>query len=1029
MRLLIVDDQVANLRLLRVQLEYEGHQVIDAANGVEALALLEYESVDGVISDILMPQMDGYRLCIEIRKNTRYFDTPFVLYTSTYNSPADRKLAESAGADAYIEKPAPVQTLLQALQSAVKGPRPLSAPGEISDIEMPVLRQYSEALVRKLEEKSEELTNANAGLVQIEARLSGLVESAMDGIIATDSQQRVILFNAASARIFGCTVALAMGKPLNDFIPERFRDAHSRHIDSFGQETSPNRLMGTRQVWGLRSDGTEFPIEASISKLDTSQGRLYTVFIRDITIRHRAEKELAETKERFQQISESIRDVFFLRAADSMHMLYISPAYEDIWGRSRESLYANPQSWIETIHPDDRESAARKIQEGMQTGKFKAEYRIVRPNGAVRWIESRGFPVVDATGKIVRIASVAKDITDRREAERKISRLNRVYAVLSGINTLIVRARDREELFSESCRIAVKDGKFPTAWIAMVEKDSGAVRVAARQGGSDAYYAGLEKSMKTLASDGTGVISRVLRDMRPVISNDFADDAHFPTRALAVQSGSRSRAALPLITAGKAVGVLVLHADVADFFNEEEMKLLQELAGDISFALDHMDKSERVNYLANHDVLTGLSNRNLFVESLSQSIGGGRPVSGILAVVLLDMERFRGVNETLGRQTGDGLLRMVAARLQQTNPTVARTGPNQFALRIEGRQAVADIVRAVAEMTTCCFEQPFTLKNEELRIGCRIGVAVFPGDGENAETLLHNAEAALRNAKRTTERLVFYAPEMNAQVAQALKIESRLRRALERGEFLLHYQPKVSLSDRRIAGAEALIRWQDPQEGLIPPIQFIAVLEETGLIGEVGRWVMAQALKDIKAWAAKGLLLPRVAVNVSAIQLQRKDFVDAVVEEVQRAGDAPELLELEITESLLMHDVEKTIRKLSILRGLGMHISLDDFGTGYSSLSYLARLPIDTVKIDRSFIINVVDSAEDAAIVSGIVALVHSLKRTVVAEGVETEEQAKFLTSLGCDEIQGYLFSKPLPANEFEMLLLQEQAAAVQTHP
>jgi EAL domain-containing protein (putative c-di-GMP-specific phosphodiesterase class I) len=340
-----------------------------------------------------------------------------------------------------------------------------------------------------------------------------------------------------------------------------------------------------------------------------------------------------------------------------------------------------------------------------------------------------------------------------------------------------------------------------------------------------------------------------------------------------------------------------------------------------------------------------------------------------------------------------------------------------FALTLRGARSAAEVSRALDAITAACFGDPFQLHGQELRVAGRAGVALYPADGGDADTLLRNAEAALRLGRRNGESLVFYAPEMNARVADALATETRLRGALERREFVLHYQPKTRIADGRIVGVEALIRWQDPDRGLIPPGQFIHILEETGMIAEVGRWAVSQALLDHAAWEARGCGLPHVAVNVSAIQLQRKDFVDSVIDAVQRTGDNPEALQLEITESLLMHDVEAGIRKLSILRGMGIGVAMDDFGTGYSSLSYIARLPLDTVKIDRSFISGVTANAEDATIVSGIVALVHSLKLRVVAEGVETLEQAQHLASLGCDEAQGYYYSRPVPAAQIEALM------------
>jgi EAL domain-containing protein (putative c-di-GMP-specific phosphodiesterase class I) len=321
-----------------------------------------------------------------------------------------------------------------------------------------------------------------------------------------------------------------------------------------------------------------------------------------------------------------------------------------------------------------------------------------------------------------------------------------------------------------------------------------------------------------------------------------------------------------------------------------------------------------------------------------------------------------------------------------------------------------------------CFREPFALNGSELRVAAKTGIALYPVDGDDADALFKNAEAALKDARRSSEPYLFYAAEMNARAAQALSLETRLRKAVEEQQFVLHYQPKILLTTKSICGVEALLRWQEPGAGLVPPGHFIPLLEETRLILAVGKWALARALADHRVWMAHGLEAPRVAVNLSSIQLDRRDFTDTVMEVLEQHGDDPDVLELEITESVLMTDVQTSTSKLSNLRGLGVRIAMDDFGTGYSSLSYIARLPIDSLKIDRSFIAAMPRNAQDMAIVSAIITLAHSLNLKVVAEGVETAEQAKLLTLLKCNEAQGFLYSKPVPASEIERILPAKRA-------
>jgi EAL domain-containing protein (putative c-di-GMP-specific phosphodiesterase class I) len=332
------------------------------------------------------------------------------------------------------------------------------------------------------------------------------------------------------------------------------------------------------------------------------------------------------------------------------------------------------------------------------------------------------------------------------------------------------------------------------------------------------------------------------------------------------------------------------------------------------------------------------------------------------------------------------------------------------------------LARQLEERLRELFDPPFNVSGVELRVSAKLGIALFPNDAKDPETLLKNAEAALKKAERSNERYVFYAPEMTERVAEKLSLENQLRRALEREEFVLHYQPKVRLEGGEIVGVEALIRWRSPQLGLVPPMRFIPLLEETGLILPVGNWALARASLDHRSWVERKFRAPRVAVNISPLQLRQRDFV-AIVEGAIIDGVAPTRIDLEITESLVMDDIKASIEKLKAVRQLGVRVAIDDFGTGYSSLGYLAQLPVESLKIDRSFIVNMQADANAMTLVSTIISLAHSLRLKVVAEGVETEEQAKFLRLLRCDEMQGYLFSKPLPEAELVKLLSDQRAA------
>jgi diguanylate cyclase (GGDEF)-like protein len=470
---------------------------------------------------------------------------------------------------------------------------------------------------------------------------------------------------------------------------------------------------------------------------------------------------------------------------------------------------------------------------------------------------------------------------------------------------------------------------------------------------------------------------------------------------------------------GRPEAVIALFAGEFNFFDDEELKLLTELAGDISFAVDHIEKQDRLNYLAYYDSLTGLANRALFIDRLAQHIESAKANGLKVAVLLLNVDRFKLINDSLGRQAGDELLKQIAARLTHDftdQMRHARISADTFAIAVPEAHNAEEVARRIEGKLRDYFSVPFRIGDAELRIAARVGAALFPDDGIDAEVLFRNAEAALKKAKLGGEKYLFFTPHMSARVSERLSLENNLRRAIGGDEFVLHYQPKVNLDTRRITGVEALIRWNDPRTGLVPPFQFISLLEETGLILEVGAWALGRAARDHRHWVELGLTAPRIAVNVSPIQLRQRDFVE-VVQEAVKAGVSPTGIDLEITESLIMEDVTGNIEKLDAIRDLGMSIAIDDFGTGYSSLGYLAKLPVQSLKIDRSFIINMLDEPDTMTLVSTIISLAHSLRLKVVAEGVEEEEQAKMLRLLRCDQMQGYLFSKPVPRDDLTALL------------
>jgi diguanylate cyclase (GGDEF)-like protein/PAS domain S-box-containing protein len=750
------------------------------------------------------------------------------------------------------------------------------------------------------------------------------------------------------------------------------------------------------------------------------------VMLLDVTAERLSEGTLRVSELRFRQMAESIRDVFFLRSIDSARMYYVSPAYERIWGRSCESLYLNPESWLNAIHPEDRENALQVIA-ATQKSDFDLEFRIVRLDGEVRWINARGAPILNDAGQPYRTAGVISDITERKQAEIKIGRLNRVYAVLSQISALTVSARDRDDLFRQACRIAVEAGAFRTAWIGVIDPQTLEGKVVASHGGKEEYIEPIRLTVKSGTPDSERPACRALRLLKPVICNDIATDPCVVThREELLSRGYKSVACFPLTVAGHPDAVLALLGTECNAFDEEEIRLLLELTGNISFALDHVEKRERLDYLAYYDELTGLANRSLFLERVAQYMRGALSGGHKLGLGLMDLERFKNINLSLGRPVGDLLLKQVAhwltCNLEGAN-LLARVGPDQFAVVFPEVKSERDLERRIEQSMDAFVEFPFSLQDAVFHIAAKIGVALFPNDADDADTLLKNAEVALRKAKFGGDRYLLYSQKMTTMVTGRLNLETQLRQAIDREEFVLHYQPKVSLLSGQLTGAEALIRWNNPKTGLMLPGDFISILEDTGLIHEVGRWALHRAIDDHLRWRAAGLPTTRIAVNVSALQLRSRSFIDELRGALEADAHAAAGLELEITESLIMEDVRLSAAILKAIRTMGVSIAIDDFGTGFSSLSYLSRLPVDTLKIDRSFVNELTDGQQGLLLVSTMINLAHSLKLNVVAEGVETAGQFTLLQSLGCDEMQGYFFSKPVPRDIFEESYLTSHPA------
>jgi diguanylate cyclase (GGDEF)-like protein len=620
----------------------------------------------------------------------------------------------------------------------------------------------------------------------------------------------------------------------------------------------------------------------------------------------------------------------------------------------------------------------------------------------------------------------------RKVAEDKVAHLTRVLQMLSGINTAVVRIMERDQLLTEACRLAHKIGGYSFAFVALIEPGTRTARPVAWAGENVQDLRDVSFAVGDAEGSDTSVTGRVLRTDKAMISSQRISAAMVGAdRAHAVPDSVQSFACLPLTVDSTTVGVLMFGAAAGSDLSEDELKLLQEVAANLSFALQYLEKQDAVRFLSYFDAATGLAKRPLFCERLGRVLLEAGLEPSLPAVVVFDIEHMSALNDAFGRHVGDQLLQCVADRLRThfSGEQIAHLGGGTFAGVFMSRVEEADVKPLQARIGDV-FAEPFVMGGRQIPVSVKSGVAVHPENGQDADTLVQNAEAALKAAKAAGEKMLHHRPDMNLALAERLATEHRLRAALEMNQFVLYYQPKVTIATGRVAGVEALLRWQDPVRGLLSPAAFLPILESTGQIVAVGEWAVRQAAADCQRWSKLGFPAVRVAVNAAPVQLRRRDFAAKVIDAaVGLDGEQGWGLDVEITEGALLDDSSWTLRTLRVLRSAGVRVAIDDFGTGYSSLSRLSQLPVDTLKIDRSFTSRLPEHEAGRTIVATIIGLARAFNMSTVAEGVETHGQLAFLEQAGCDESQGYLHSRPVAAPDFELLMSQHSGLLIPLPP
>ncbi|MGD8574795.1 MAG: EAL domain-containing protein, partial [Gammaproteobacteria bacterium] len=607
-------------------------------------------------------------------------------------------------------------------------------------------------------------------------------------------------------------------------------------------------------------------------------------------------------------------------------------------------------------------------------------------------------------------ATLKRRAEEGREQELRIARLNRMHRLLSGINSSLVRAEDRDQLMHKVCEMARRQGGFSLTWMVLLDEDSDrVVKIVNRR--APRVPDSLTPAPGSRIVEHNEMAREAVENRRLVVSNRLVRHTHdSAARRDLDSSGIEACAMIPLLDGDRITGMIGLYSTEIDFFDQAEIDLLTQLGDDVAFALGYLAKSERLDFLAFNDPLTGLANLTLFRDRLEQALIRADSQNRRCGVLIIAIDRLRDINSAHGHRVGDAVLSEAANRLRGTlreGDSAGRLHNDEFGVILADMDHSEDAIMPARKILEA-FDEPVKIGELELVVSVKIGISIAPADADSAPALVQNANAALSGLRGGNgERYRFYTPEMQSATLERMDIERHLRHAVDRNQLRLVYQPVVDIRTLKMTGVEALLRWEHPQLGHVSPGRFIPIAEQSGLINRLGDWALREALRQAGQWRDSGLELD-VSVNLSVLQLRQPDFCKQLAELTGRAGSSPSLC-LELTESKLMEQAQYTLAQLNEIRGLGVRLSIDDFGTGYSSLSYLKQLPVDTIKIDISFIRDIADDPNDASIVRAIISLSHHLDLAVTAEGVETLEQLELLRDFGCNHVQGFLLSPPVP--------------------
>ncbi|HAF44778.1 MAG TPA: hypothetical protein DCK83_07520 [Gallionellaceae bacterium] len=876
-----------------------------------------------------------------------------------------------------------------------------------------------------------EQKKSEAALAESEARLRSAIDTARDAIISVDGESgTIIAWNPAAAAMFGYSRDEALGQVLHQLLtPQRMRSGAMHAVANFAVEGQGAILGKIIDLPALHKNGSEFPIELSLSAAQINGKWQATGIARDITERNRGQA----SEKRYRRLFETAKDGILILDAETGMIVDANPFITHLLGYTLEECLGK---YIWDLRSLKNVAASKeKFLELQQQEYVRYEdIPLETSDGEPRHVEFISNVYLVDNAKVIQCN--IRDITRRWQAEERNQRLSQMYRTISRCNEVLVRATDELELAHAMCSVLTVEGHFRMAWVGYIEADAAKpLRIVATEGIDELHLNDLQLRCSGGERPG-GIAADAVKSGLPVVCHDIRNDSRCAAELeQALPQGYLSVAAIPIKLPRHDLGVLVVYGAQANEFTTEIINLLNELAGDLAFGIDTLrSREERVavleklEHIAHYDALTALPNRVLLADRLQQAMAQTHRRGDLLAVAYLDLDSFKAVNDDHGHDAGDQLLMAMSARMKDTlreGDTLARLGGDEFIVVLTGLDTIEASVPMIERLLLAA-AQPVQLDGIQLQVSASLGVTFYPQTEVTApDQLLRQADQAMYQAKLAGKnRYHIFDDEQDRNVRGHHEDLERIRLALGENEFVLHYQPKVNMRSGEFVGVEALIRWQHPERGLLPPSLFLPVIEDHLLSVELGEWVIESALRQIDLWHAAGFRIP-VSVNIGSRQMQHPDFVEHLrLQLAAHPGVKPGDLEMEVLETSALEDLSVAAKAIEGCNELGVVFALDDFGTGYSSLTYLKRLPFTLLKIDQSFVRDMLDDPDDLAILEAVLGLAVAFRRQVIAEGVETVQQGEMLLQLGCELAQGYGIAHPMAADE-----LPGWAAAWRTHP